>query len=96
MDVFKGDPVAVNIGDVVFYGNVTGSHMHEGTKIITGKVWNIKYDLGDEEEVNTMQLMTRQKLYIVKSTSTILKLIQNHRHNQYFLPQAKKKNTTKK
>ena len=66
------------------------------TKIITGKVWNIKYDLGDEEEVNTMQLMTRQKLYIVKSTSTILKLIQNHRHNQYFLPQAKKKNTTKK
>ena len=93
MDVFKGDPVAVNIGGVVFYGNVTGSHMHEGTKI-TGKVWNIKYDLVDEEEVNTMQLMTSQKLYS-----------KEHQYNtkahtkppaQSILSTTKKKNTAKK
>ena len=58
MNIFKGDQVAtMGIGGGVFYGNITGVCIKEVRR--KTKLWNIKYDNGEEEEeVTITQLMT--------------------------------------
>ena len=52
----------MGIGGGVFYGNITGVCIKEVRR--KTKLWNIKYDNGEEEEeVTITQLMTWQNLY---------------------------------
>ena len=47
----------------------TGFKKIDNTIFVALKLWNIKYDNGDKEDVNIKKLMTYQKLYCVaKST----------------------------
>jgi len=78
LDVFKGDRVCEIIGGTPFYGNVTGARVEDGVK--KTKLWNIKFDHGEEEEVTLSQLMGYQKKY--------------ERHKQYDTEANKKRPAT--
>ena len=56
---FKFDRVCELVGGVQWYGNVTGSRMEDDET----KLWSIKYDNDEEEEVTLQQLIMRKKRY---------------------------------
>ena len=56
---FKGDCVCELVGGVQWYGNVTGSCMEDKET----KLWSIKYDNDDKEEVTLEQLIMKKKRY---------------------------------
>ena len=59
---FIGERVAVKIGTVVFYDNITKCRWYQRSKV-QEKLWLIVYDNKDEEEVNISKLSARQRLY---------------------------------
>ena len=49
------------IGGTPFYGNVTGAFIEDGVR--KTKLWNIKFDHGEQEDVTLSQLLGYQRKY---------------------------------
>ena len=61
LDLFKGDRVCELIGGTPFYGNVTGAFIEDGVR--KTKLWRIKFDHGEDEDVTLSQLLGYQRKY---------------------------------
>ena len=61
LDLFKGDRVCELIGGTPFYGNVTGAFIKDGVR--KTKLWRIKFDHGEEEDITLSQLLGYQRKY---------------------------------